>query len=128
MSNDCYVCRFECEWFIFCLCMFLGVTEFWTSTISELDVLETQVSEFMALHRSKFLVQSKRYQGSLLILSNSTPWKFLTTYTLKTIAWVRSRLFNLFLLLCGSKFTLTIKPFILIHTLQKKPSRTFQTN
>jgi len=53
MSNDCYVCRFECEWSIICLCMFLGMVEFRASTTSKPNVPKTQVSESMALHRSK---------------------------------------------------------------------------
>jgi hypothetical protein len=42
-------------------------------------------------------------------------------YILRTIARVRSMLLNLFLLLRGSKFTLTMKRFIVIHTLWRKP-------
>ncbi len=53
MSNDCYVCRFECEWSIICLCMFPKMVEFWASITLEPNVPETQVSKSMALHRSK---------------------------------------------------------------------------
>jgi hypothetical protein len=55
MSNDCYVCKFECEWSIIYLCIFLGMSKFWASTTLETYVLETQVYESMALHRSKAL-------------------------------------------------------------------------
>ncbi len=57
MSNDCYGCRSKFEWSILCLCMFLGMDELWASTTWKPDVLETQVSESMALHRSKQLVE-----------------------------------------------------------------------
>jgi hypothetical protein len=53
MSNDCYVCKFECEWPIIYLCMFLGMFKFWASTTLEPYVPETQVFESMALHRFK---------------------------------------------------------------------------
>jgi hypothetical protein len=119
-----YICRSKCEWSIFCLCMFPRMVEFWTSITLEPDVPKTQVSKCMALLDLKPLIQRKRYQGNLLILSNSTSWQLLIIYILPTIAEVKNKLLNLFLILCGSKFTLTIKPFILIHTLWKKPSRT----
>jgi hypothetical protein len=55
MSNDCYVHKFECEWSIIYLWMFLGMSKFWASTTLEPYVPKTQVFESMALHSCKAL-------------------------------------------------------------------------
>ncbi len=103
-------------------CMLLGMVEFWASTTFKPDVPKPQVYEFVALHKAKVPHKEKVFKQLVDYVQFST--MAMSYYILRTIAWVRSMLF---VLLCGSKFTLTIKRFIMIHTihtLRRKPSRT----
>jgi len=46
--------------------MFLGMMEFWASTTLEPDELKTEVSKFMALHRSKALCSKEKIPRQLV--------------------------------------------------------------
>jgi hypothetical protein len=97
--------------------MFIGMFKFWASTILKPYVPKTQVSESMALRRSKaFGLKEKIPRQIVDYVQLST---IVTSYNLHFANYNlgKKHVIHSFLLLCGSKFTLIIKPLILIHTL-----------